>query len=79
MQIAVNASSELLHNDFGRLRAHAERAADDGFAGWWLAQVGLVDALTSFTTLADVGPGMEFGQRSSRPSNGTPPLWPARP
>ncbi|SVB72032.1 uncharacterized protein METZ01_LOCUS224886, partial [marine metagenome] len=61
MQIAVNASSELLHNDFGRLRAHAERAADDGFASWWLAQVGLVDALTSFTTLADVGPGMEFG------------------
>ncbi|MBF44401.1 MAG: LLM class F420-dependent oxidoreductase [Acidimicrobiaceae bacterium] len=61
MQIAVNASSELLHDDFGRLRSHAEQAADDGFAGWWLAQVGLVDALTSFTTLADVGPGMEFG------------------
>ena len=66
MRISVNASSELLHDDFGRLRAHAEQAAADGFAGWWLAQVGLTDALTSFASLADVGPGdgqplMEFG------------------
>ena len=61
MRIAINASAELLHADLGRLREHAARAAEDGFSGWWLAQTGLIDALTAFTALADVGPGMEFG------------------
>ncbi len=61
MRIAINASPELLHADLGRLREHAARAAEDGFSGWWLAQTGLIDALTAFTALADVGPGMEFG------------------
>ncbi|MED5396931.1 MAG: LLM class flavin-dependent oxidoreductase, partial [Actinomycetota bacterium] len=61
MRIALNASAELLHADLGRLREHAERAADDGFSGWWLAQTGLVDALTAFTALANTAPGLEFG------------------
>jgi F420-dependent oxidoreductase-like protein len=61
MRIAINASAELLHVDLGRLREHAEKAAEDGFSGWWLAQTGLIDALTAFTALADVAPGVEFG------------------
>ncbi len=61
MRIALNASAELLHADLGRLREHAARAALEGFSGWWLAQTGLVDALTAFTALADTEPGMEFG------------------
>ena len=47
MRIALNASAELLHADLGRLREHAERAADDGFSGWWLAQTGLCLLYTS--------------------------------
>mgnify|MGYP000642719601 CR=1 FL=1 len=61
MRIALNASAELLHADLGRLRDHAAQAADDGFSGWWLAQTGLIDALTAFTALADTAPGLEFG------------------
>jgi hypothetical protein len=61
MRIAVNASAELLHADIGRLREHAARAAEDGFSGWWLAQTGLVDALTVFPAVADGAPGLEFG------------------
>jgi len=61
MRIAINASAELLHADVGRLREHASRAADDGFVGWWLAQTGLVDALTVFPAVAAEAPGLEFG------------------
>lgn len=61
MRIALNASAELLHADLGRLRDHAAQAGDEGFDGWWLAQTGLVDALTAFTALADVSPSLEFG------------------
>ena len=61
MRIALNASAELLHADLGRLRAHAAQAADDGFSGWWLAQTGLVDALTVFPAVAGSAPGIEFG------------------
>ncbi|MEE2768471.1 MAG: TIGR03564 family F420-dependent LLM class oxidoreductase [Actinomycetota bacterium] len=61
MRIAVNASAELLHADIGRLREHAARAAEDGFAGWWLAQTGLIDALTVFPAVADAAPEIEFG------------------
>ena len=61
MRIAVNASAELLHADIGRLREHAARTAEDGFSGWWLAQTGLVDALTVFPAVAADAPGLEFG------------------
>ncbi|MBC8195791.1 MAG: TIGR03564 family F420-dependent LLM class oxidoreductase [Acidimicrobiia bacterium] len=61
MKIAINASAELLHADVGRLREHAAAAAEDGFSGWWLAQTGLIDALTVFPAVADAAPGLEFG------------------
>jgi len=61
MRIAVNASGELPHADIGRMREHAARAAEEGFHGWWLAQTGLVDALTVFPAVAGSAPGIEFG------------------
>ena len=61
MRIAINASAELMHADVGRLKDHAAAAAEDGFSGWWLAQTGLIDALTVFPAVADAAPGIEFG------------------
>lgn len=61
MRISINGSSELLHSDVPRLVAHAKKAADDGMAGWWLAQTGLVDALTVLALAADSAPGIELG------------------
>ncbi|MEE1522787.1 MAG: TIGR03564 family F420-dependent LLM class oxidoreductase [Acidimicrobiales bacterium] len=61
MRIAINASAELMHADVGRLKEHAAAAAEDGFSGWWLAQTGLIDALTVFPAVADAAPGIEFG------------------
>lgn len=61
MKISINGSSELIHADVPRLVTHAKTAADDGMAGWWLAQVGLVDALTVLALAgADTG-DMELG------------------
>lgn len=61
MKISINGSSELIHADVPRLVAHAKQAADDGMSGWWLAQVGLVDALTVLALAgADTG-DMELG------------------
>ncbi|MBM16447.1 MAG: LLM class F420-dependent oxidoreductase [Actinobacteria bacterium] len=50
-----------MHADVGRLKEHAAATAEDGFSGWWLAQTGLIDALTAFTAMADTAPGLEFG------------------
>jgi|TARA_B100001079_G_scaffold74137_1_gene63715 F420-dependent oxidoreductase-like protein len=61
VRIAINASAELMHADVGRLKEHAAAAAEDGFSGWWLAQTGLIDALTVFPAVADAAPGIEFG------------------
>ncbi|MDP6177051.1 MAG: TIGR03564 family F420-dependent LLM class oxidoreductase [Acidimicrobiales bacterium] len=61
MRIAINASAELMHADVGRLKEHAAATAEDGFSGWWLAQTGLIDALTVFPAVADAAPGIEFG------------------
>jgi F420-dependent oxidoreductase-like protein len=61
MKISINGSSELIHSDVPRLVAHAKQAAEDGMSGWWLAQVGLIDALTVLALAgADTG-DMELG------------------
>ena len=61
MKISINGSSELMHADVPRLVAHAKQAADDGMAGWWLAQVGLVDALTVLALAGAETGDMELG------------------
>jgi len=66
MKIGISTFPGTTTDALGQLRDHAEQAAADGFANWWIPQVGLVDALTTFTALADVGrtadgPPMGFG------------------
>ncbi len=61
MRISINGSSELIHSDIPRLIAHAKKASDDKLAGWWLAQSGLVDALTVLALAADHAPDIELG------------------
>jgi F420-dependent oxidoreductase-like protein len=61
MRISINGSSELIHSDISRLVDHAEKAAADGMAGWWLAQVGLIDALTVLALAGARTGDMELG------------------
>lgn len=61
MQLSINASANLANPNLEVLREHAKQAKADGFAGWWLAQTGLVDALTVFTAIASEVPDIEFG------------------
>lgn len=61
MRISLNASALLSPPDLGKMRDHAVQAAEEGFAGWWVAQTGLVDALTLFTSLAGQTGAMELG------------------
>lgn len=61
MRISINGSSELIHSDISRLVAHAKAAAADGMSGWWLAQTGLVDALTVLALVGDDAGDMELG------------------
>ena len=61
MRISLNASALLSPPDLGKMRDHAVQAAEEGFAGWWVAQTGLVDALTLFTSLAGQTGEMELG------------------
>jgi len=61
MKVSINGSSELIHADVSRLVAHAKTASDDGMAGWWLAQTGLVDALTVLALAGAQTGDMELG------------------
>ena len=62
MRISVNGSGELtLEPSIERIGAHMHRAAAAGFGGYWLAQTGLVDALTMFVATADQSAGLELG------------------
>ncbi len=61
MRISLNASSLLGTNDVGALKDHAAQSAEEGFAGWWLAQTGLIDALTVFTSIGGSLPSLELG------------------
>ncbi len=53
MKIGINASDQLERASITELVDHAVTAERDGFASWWLAQVGLVDVLT---VIAAAGP-----------------------
>ena len=61
MKIAINGSGQLARPTVGGLVAHIAEAAADGFTTYWLAQSGLVDALTVFVAAAPHAPGMELG------------------
>lgn len=61
MRLGINASALLARPALEPLAEHARRAGEDGFSSWWLAQTGLVDALTVFTAAAPHAPEIEFG------------------
>ncbi len=61
MRIGINASGLLNQPAIEAMAEHARRASEDGFGSWWLAQTGLVDALTVFTAAAPHAPDLEFG------------------
>ncbi len=61
MRISINGSALLATANLGELKAHALQTHADGFDGWWLAQTGLVDALTVFAAIGDSVGGMELG------------------
>ncbi len=72
MKISINGSSEAIFPNLDTLRSHARKASEDGFTGWWLAQVGVTDALTVITAVADSAPGIEMG-------TAVIPTWPRHP
>lgn len=61
MRITLNASALTVMPDLKGLVQHATKAAEDGFTGWWLAQTGMVDALTVFAAIGDSAPSLELG------------------
>lgn len=61
MRITINGSPSLLAGSLDEVRAYARQAHADGFDGFWLAQTGLVDALSAFCALADDTGSMELG------------------
>ena len=61
MRIGINGSGLLTRPDLGAITADVEAAERDGFASYWLAQTGLLDA-TSALALAGRGTsGITFG------------------
>ncbi len=61
MKIGINASSLLGHVSANDLVKHAAQAEQDGFASWWLAQIGIVDALTVLTMAGPATSTIELG------------------
>lgn len=61
MRIGINASALLTNPSIDQLTAHAKQAEEDGFSSWWLAQTGMVDALTVFAAAAGHATTIEMG------------------
>ncbi len=61
MRISINGSTTLINADIDKCVAHASQTAADGLSGWWLAQTGLVDALTVLAVASPQAPDIELG------------------
>lgn len=61
MRIGINASSLLQTPDVGALADHAVQAEADGFHSWWLAQTGLIDALTAIAVAGTRTSSIQLG------------------
>ena len=61
MRIGINGSGLLANPDLGALTTDIASAEADGFASWWLAQTGGVDALTVMATHGNTGSNMTLG------------------
>jgi F420-dependent oxidoreductase-like protein len=61
MQISINGSATMVFPSVPNALADLKATKDEGFAGYWLAQVGLGDALTVFAAAGEATEGMEVG------------------
>ena len=61
MRIGINGSGLLANPDLGAMTSDIAAAEQDGFASWWLAQTGGVDALTVMAAHGNTGSTMELG------------------
>lgn len=61
MRIGINGSGLLRRPSLEAIAEDAREAAEAGFASYWIAQSGAVDALTMITCAAPRAPGIEFG------------------
>ncbi|MEM7274115.1 MAG: TIGR03564 family F420-dependent LLM class oxidoreductase [Actinomycetota bacterium] len=72
MDIGINGSGLLAHPDLGTLTADIANAEASGLASYWLAQTGLVDALTVFSVAGTAASSIELG-------TAVIPTWPRHP
>lgn len=73
MRIGLNGSSLIAAGaPLAQLREHAAQAEADGFSSYWLAQLGVPDALTAIATMGDVTSTIEIG-------TAVIPTWPRHP
>ena len=73
MRIGLNGSTLIATGaPLGQLRDHAAEAEADGFSSYWLAQLGVPDALTAIATMGAVTSTIELG-------TAVIPTWPRHP
>lgn len=73
MRIGLNGSSLIAAGaPLGALRDHAAQAEADGFSSYWLAQLGVPDALTAIATMGEATSTIEIG-------TAVIPTWPRHP
>ncbi|HLT15056.1 MAG TPA: LLM class flavin-dependent oxidoreductase, partial [Acidimicrobiales bacterium] len=61
MRYGINGSGRLLTGGVAGVLDGLAQAEADGFASYWVAQIGLVDALTTIGAHGDTGSSMELG------------------
>jgi F420-dependent oxidoreductase-like protein len=61
MRIGINGSGRMITSGVGGVLTDLTAAEADGFATYWVAQVGLIDALTLIGAHGDTGSSMEIG------------------
>src|SRR4051812_43090402 len=61
MRISINGSATMVFPSVPNALADLRATKDEGFSGYWLAQVGLGDALTVFAAAGDDTAGLEVG------------------
>lgn len=61
MRYGINGSGQLITQGVSGVLTDLAKAEQDGFATYWVAQVGLIDALTVIGAHGDTGSTMEIG------------------
>src|SRR4051794_24678458 len=61
MRISINGAATMVFPSVSNAIADLTATKAEGFSGYWLAQVGLGDALTVFAAAGDASEGMDVG------------------